>query len=474
MHETPDEGTLREWFRRYGPPPLDDAGRFDYQRWHAHELPPWRHHARPWWAGLAAALAVVGVLVVVHRHPPQARTHPALRWPVPASALPAPSNHLAVLARSGPVAFVNAAGLFVASSTYGLVHVSTNPSAANPLWSAGGTFLSYTTTTDAGTVVDIALASTGTLLYSTIANGFAWRPGHHQGVLIRPGGLQLLQVSSTGVRPIGRELRGHIDWGVLWSSDGSTLTYAVRRVSGPDNDRVYNAPVGVGGFGVSGFLFASAPNTGVSLAAMLPHSGAVLYWLDPAQSASIMADGTPLMEWRGPGQQSVRYRAMLTSPTYLTASPAGSWAYMAGTNRVLSGGKSVVQVIRGRSIPLVTPREVEVIEPALNPVTGSIAAVLAANQPNASTSLSAAYRQWVATRRLAIWQHGRWQIWANAGAGVTDPTWAAEGAGLFYLDANWLWFAASPHARPIAVVGPIAATGGYYGQVPPPVFASRP
>ncbi len=377
---------------------------------------------------------------------------------------------LSMAAHFGEFAYTNARGLWVSTTTGTLVHVTANASADDPQWSANGRYLAYATsgTFGANPLLHLYDRSAKKVILTQAAYRFAWRPGHDLIAVVGATGIQLIAIHDRSTRLVKTLGGGTFDEShLIWSTHGVRLAYAVTRGKVGENhhDVVKEIQFGKDGATKPYTLFTSVANTGIWLAGFIPDSANILYWPDAQYSASLMADGAPLYLWLQATKQRTKFSLMLPFADYLSLDSSVQWAYMAGGLRVISGDKSIVLVTQGTSKKLYTPQGTEAIEPSLNPSTGVLAAVLAENNANAAWGLSTAYHQWMTTRRLAVWQDGAWHVWKNAGTGVTDPVWAADGQGLFYLAHNRLWFLHGPRTVPIALLGPIASSQGYYGEI---------
>lgn len=379
------------------------------------------------------------------------------------------SYDLTLALHFGRFAVTNPHGLWITTTAGSLRQVTANPSAANPQWSSNGQYLAYETSGSFGSNPQLhveQLSDMRTLL-TTSAFTFAWRPGHAWIAALSSQGLRLIAVSSGRAKTLRVLGGGNFDeLPVIWSSNGNRLAYAVTRgqVGHDRHDVVQEVSLENQSISNPQTAFSSVTNTGIRLAAFFPDSYNILYWPDPEYSASLMADGAVLYQWQAKTHRRIRYSLMLPYSDYLTLGGAGRWAYMAGGPRPISGDKSVVLIDRGIRQSLTPPPGLEAVEPNIN-AAGDVTAVLAANDLNASWGLGTSYQHWLKTRRLAVWQGGSWQVWKSAGTGVTDPVWAPGGEGIFYLANNQLWLVRGPSATPIALVGPVASSGGYYGEI---------
>ncbi len=410
---------------------------------------------------VAVGAALAAAIPVFESHLGSARDASGPRFLKPASSV-----NQSLVRSLGQFAFANPQGLWMTTETGKLAHLSTASHASDPGWSSDGRYLAYETAGPDGANPEFHVYSVrlGRTIYRQPSVwGFAWQPGHDR-VAVWGSTSVVLSMTARGAHRIGSLPTP--DGRLIWSSQGDTLIDSRTLGSGPQRyDQVYAVPVSQGQLGTPRALFRSPNGSGILLAASVPHSDQIVYWTEPQFSASLLADGTSLALWHAASKMTSTYPDMLPYPDYLTWGQPGRWAYMAGGPRAISGGKSVVLVQHGRIQILSAPQGREALEPSMNPKTGALAAVLAQSAPNASWGLGHAYRRWVQTRRLAVWNRGTWTVWSNAGRGVTDPVWLPNGGGILYLAGNRLWLVRTAHTPPQAVLGPIPSVGGYYGEI---------
>ncbi|MCL5971751.1 MAG: hypothetical protein M1499_04220 [Firmicutes bacterium] len=465
----PSDKELRDWFDKKGLLPLQAPVTFDYERWHQsrndiHWKMSTPHRSPGWWALGVAVLA--GLIVWAPWHLVASKTAlPVVSVRKP--KLPVPKLNLGIASELGDFAFTNATGLWMTTPTGSLVHVSSNTSATNPLWSSDGQYLAYQTSGlyGANPVLHIYNRIAKTAVLSVSAVSYQWQPGHDIIAVVQNSALRLITLHGN-VASTEKLFSGTVDGSAIWSPNGTYLAYSLTEGTlGQRHDVATEVTATATGFGTPKPLFNAPKGDGIWLAAFVPRSHNILYWIDEGYSLSIMADGAPLDLWNATTGHVIKLPFMLPYRNYLTLGGGHPWGFMAGGPRVISGGKSVVLINHQQVRRLTTPKGIEAIEPALNPYTQEVAAVLAQNNENAAWNLLTAYHHWVKTRQLAVWENGTWHIWSNAGPGVTDPVWAPKGQGIFYLANNWLWEISSARGKPIPLIGPIPSTGGYYGEV---------
>lgn len=460
---------LRDWFDKKGLLPLQAPVMFDYERWHQLRNEIDRETSTPhrragWWALGVAVLA--GLIVWAPQHHVASKT----AFPVNSARkprLPALTLHLAKASEFGDFAFANAEGLWMTTPVGSLVHVSSNTSTTNPLWSYNGQYLAYQTSGlyGANPILHIYNRITKATVLSISAVSYQWQPGHDVIAVVQNSALRLITLQGN-VAATSKIFPGTVDGSVIWSSNGTYLAYSLTEGTlGGRHDVATEVMATTAGFSTPKTLFIAPKGDGIWLAAFIPHSHNILYWIDEQYSLSFMADGAPLDLWNATTGRVIKFPFMLPYRNYLTLGGGQPWGFMAGGPRVISGGKSVVLINHQQVRRLTTPKGMEAIEPTINPHTQEVAAVLAQNNENAAWNLLTAYHQWVTTRQLAVWKNGAWHVWSNAGPGVTDPVWGPKGQGIFYLAHNWLWEISGARVKPVPLLGPIPSTGGYYGEI---------
>lgn len=486
-----DDSELRRWFHRFGPPSLNQE--MDDVNWtvllnRVRSQTPNTRQLR--FLAIGAGLLAMLVALPLALHPGKPLTlrpaKPPARSPanltVPAISLahtqPAPARtsgtyvNTHAVSTLGSVAFISHGSLWAVPSGGSLTQIAQN--ASTPAWSHQSQYLGYIVSTPlqngqigAHPVLDVWDAQTHQHVLSVPhVYQYAWRPNHAQLVAIANQQLLLITFTARGVvlSHLG-DPKSHYT-SILWSHTGLTLYASLRSGSALSGQQ----------FGtLEAFSRLSThphpttllrlKQTGIQLAGTVPLHHTVLYWTDPQFSASMMADGALLFAFQVLTHKTTPVGSSLPHPGYLSIPSGNPWVFMSGGGRQMTGGKGVTFVhVTRHTAALTTPKDQEFIEPAWNAQTGSLAMVVAQNQPTVFGGASLVH--WQNTRTLVVWHKGKLTPWLAAGAGVTDPHWIPGGHGILFIRQGWLWSMANASATPQRVLGPLSDTGpGYYGEI---------
>lgn len=346
-----------------------------------------------------------------------------------------PAGGTAPLKGTGPEAAVVSAGkvlLILGSQVHPL------PGAAGstaPAWSADGKWLAYTSSgapSRSGAVDEtwvVRADGTGAHGLAGVAAPFAWSP--HRAVLAYADhGITLTVVDPAlgTTLPLVGAGSGSID-SFAWARDGAQLAYSVRPADPTSADRLFSVSADGGHF--TRWDIAAAAGTGLILAGLWSGGSGILAWADPEHSASLAADGLPLVSIDASG--AVTALASSLPSAGVSWSPAGDrFAVAQGGGREPWTPRTLAVCSPGPPGPacraLAQPPGATSFGPAWGPA-GEIAFVRAPAQgsPGAGASLAAWYpacRLWV---EAADGSGAR--VVNGAGAGVAGPAWRGDAAG---------------------------------------------
>jgi dipeptidyl aminopeptidase/acylaminoacyl peptidase len=371
----------------------------------------------------------------------------------------------------GMLAFVSRGQLYVLDGETGAVRAVSPPGqvATGPGFSPDGDWLVYALAS--GRSVLARANGTEPHLLPKGAAGLGWLP---DGRLV--DGARLIRVAADGTpRVDGRTPTGL----VAWAADGTRYAFVSRRlVHGPNG-----AFHGIEQLQVASTL--EGPRTtwltdpisftrssgfvgrAIDGVVVLPRDEGVLYRLDPAQSASLAADGLELLELRAadarPAELAVTLEATVSSARN------GRLAIAAGGNREAWTGKHVERcdAASASCSAVAAPPGKLTLDPALSPDGSTLAFVEADVEPASTGFGQKEIERWYATRRLWLVRRGSRTRIAGT-SGVAAPTWSADGRSLIFVEHDALWLIPGPGAAPEKLAGPLFAPGAwpsYNGQV---------
>lgn len=398
----------------------------------------------------AIALATA-LLALVGCAPAPAQTPTLTPSPAPPASSPAPPPAATAASDAKPealrglgkLAFVQGGHLFLLVD--GTVRaVAHQGQASAPAWSGDGRWVAFRTTA-AGGQEQIAIAGLdGNVQVVSLpgGGGFAWSPtGATLALSPNSGARGLWLVEPGGVpRPLAAAGQS-VD--MIWAPDGKSLAYALVLPFDPSHpeqrsDAIFTVPTS-GGEPTQHYV---APHAGIRWVGWWPDGKGVLFWQDPMHSASLAADGSPLLSLALPGSN-----ARLLEPGMLAIRP--SWAPDGKRLTLTSGGGR--ELWRGHAIsictlaaesckPVAQPDDMVSLEPAWSP-SGDVIAFVRAPRLTQPVRSAADQEAWLGSRSLWLVGADGQGARAVAGAakGVFAPTWARDGHHLLYVSEGALW-----------------------------------
>jgi len=285
------------------------------------------------------------------------------------------------------------------------------------------------------------------------------------------------------------DLTGGSVTSLAWSASGDRLAVGVDfttdagAIGDLDLLRIADGP------GSRPQVAASSRSHGFDLAGWWPSGRGVLYWQDNAFSASIAADGLPLVARDLRTGATHTLATTLTYPSWLAWSPGGnSLALVAGIGRVVWGGDKhvvVCEVQSGSCRAVPQPPDRASIDPTWTP-GGRLIWVEAAGSPQPDGGVPPGVRHagsepysWQSTEAWAA--TGRVEAAGTSGgkptaprsvpgtASAQTPTPLGDG-GLLFVRHGQLWRLPAGSGGALRVAGRLGPYGqsdpGYYGYVP--------
>ena len=404
----------------------------------------------------------------------------------PAGATDAPKVQL------GKLAFIRDGNLWAKDLPDGTaVQLTKDGGSREPRWSASGQWLSFSKSSPSGLEAWIARAD-GTEAHrlepSSVSKGI-WSPVRDEVAYGLKGGLYLVNADGSGRRevvpPSGKESVGATR--LAWSPDGQWIAFEKTDASraGPPLYQGLSYQglwvVGADGSGAREVYANANPQDYQSyLAGWTPDGQSLLYWQGRHMSASMMADGLPLMEVpvSGGTPTQVSGTRMLAHPELLDWSRDGKLALIDGGFRESWEGKQIAVAEPGR-LRMLSDKGRSDLFPAWSP-DGSLI-VLTGGPAAPGTPGGDDAKRAMAQRHLWLMQpdgSSKLQITSDPGFRDERPLWSKDGSRLLFGrlaadDRLQLWLMRSDGSDLVQVVDNLGlkpipgapAWFGYYGYV---------
>jgi hypothetical protein len=379
--------------------------------------------------------------------------------PSEAGAAP-PAVGSAAFAGQGRLAFVTAGRLYVLDGTAAgrparLYPVAAPAGAVAPAFSPDGRWLAFLVSPPSPYPV---VASPAGTLWLARADGqdarpvladagpFAWSPVSDvlAATVYPPVGPALLCELSPGARP---RLVPGAGGPAVWSPDGRELAFTGMAGRPPGRFSGLLETVPASG-GAPTIWYRSAGNA-LMLAGWWPDGRGLLAWLDEQNSASLAADGLPVVSVPLSGRKVATLGLTLVYSPFVATSPGtGLAALAAGGDREEWDGKTVLlcRLAGGcTGLPGGQPGPTDT-DPALSPDGTSLAFIHGAGSGMPDNFSQASIGQWYATRSLwiLVLPGGRPHQLTAAGTSAADPSWSASSQLLLYVRDDGLWLI-NPH-----------------------------
>jgi len=224
----------------------------------------------------------------------------------------------------------------------------------------------------------------------------AWAPaGDHLAYVGAQGDLWALDAGALPAdrpgAPVALRLRPGTIGRIAWSPDGRWLAYDLTQVLRDNPDAPPDRYAGLwrvraDGTEAAEVLSAGSPaEDGVVLARWAPDGEGLLFWPDPYFSASVLADGLPLMSVPIGGGDTRRLSdPLLLSPESIAVSPSGdALALAVGQGRETWYNKAIQVVsLPGGDARRITGADTAAVSPAWSPDGARLAYVAAPNLPD--------------------------------------------------------------------------------------------
>jgi dipeptidyl aminopeptidase/acylaminoacyl peptidase len=252
--------------------------------------------------------------------------------------------------------------------------------------------------------------------------------------------------------------------GVAWSPKGTSLALSRNAFK---HHRWTSRLQTVASTGGHAHLVKRAKNTVLKVAGWWPDGRGVLAWNDFNGSASLAADGLPLVEFAvKSGHRRVLSKSVLQYQGWLSTSKRlNRVAFIAGGNRRLtSGHKHVVVCTTKRCHSIAQPRKRVTFDPAYS-AAGRLA-VVRDRALRATHGFGPKFAAAVANSGTidVVGKHGVAAV-KGAGAGATQPVWGRDGS-LMFVRKGSLWLIAPGSSKAVRLFGPLQLPSDYFGFVP--------
>ena len=275
------------------------------------------------------------------------------------------------------------------------------------------------------------------------AGGFAWSPKIDEIAAVSGFGGKLFAVKPGQRISLILDSAGLTDAAPAWSPDGQEIAVAMVNVT--TKKRFVSSAIGV--FASSG---AIAPSTvafsrtdALIVDGWWANGQGLFAWSDPRDSASLAADGLPLVSYPLDGKP-VTLPTTLPYPSFAVPGQGGV-TLVTGGDRYPWNAKTIAGcAASGQCGPAMdaTPAPVNLDPTATVWIQGKPALAFVHGAAGKTAGLSQQeLRAWYLTRKLWVWEGtgGNPQPITRAGAGVAAPTWSANAQDILYVRDNALW-----------------------------------
>jgi dipeptidyl aminopeptidase/acylaminoacyl peptidase len=285
------------------------------------------------------------------------------------------------------------------------------------------------------------------------AGSFSWSPSADvlAATVYSPAGHASVCELGPGVKPW---LLASTDGPAQWSPDGRYLAFPA--MAGNVTSRFTGLLETVQASGGRPVIRYRSAENALILEGWWPDGHGLLAWLDEQNSASLAADGLPLVSAPLSGGRIAALGRTLVYPPFVATNQALSViAVDAGSDRYLWHDKTILLChLSGGCAPfpggMPGPTNVD---PALS-ASGYEMAFVHCGAASSGDFSQASVRAWYSTRGLWVYPitGGNPHLVTAAGRFVADPTWSASGRLLLYVRDDGLWLINPGGGRPARIV----------------------
>lgn len=387
-----------------------------------------------------------------------------------AGAASGPSVAPAAIKGQGDLAFVWHGLLYALDGETGsLQQLTDSGQAVCPTWSSDGQWVAFVRVTD-------AVATTGSLWIvrrdgsqahqiqqlpgPVDKDGFAWSPTADMLAVTSDNALWLVTPDQAP-----RQLaKNDAQIWFAWSPDGQSLAY---NTTGPDDQS--DPLVTLSLAGGEPITRTTVSQAAIHVAAWWPDGKGLLYYVVPLHSASLAADGLPLCSLSLASGEVKTISTGLPHGDWLSLSPQGRLAMVAGSGRTVWNQKSLLTACwsTGSTKRLTPPKGSVAIDPAFSP-DGSWLAFVATRDLGRDLmgfKTPDALADWVSTRTLWVSAADGTQQrqLTAAGTGVYLLGWSRDGSRLLFVRGGAVWLMDAAGGEPQQVIGRLPDEKDYFG-----------
>lgn len=335
-----------------------------------------------------------------------------------------------------------------------------------PRWSASDDWLAFLKRSESAIYVTRADGSAQRSVAGAADGSYAWSPTGDQLAFQSTGGLSVEAADGSGhhdLVPAPQDPNSGDGVGAFaWSADGKRIAFLQAgdlRTINPD------------GSGMTTVLKNSDPSAGqYELAGWAPDGQALLYWQGQAMSASLQADGAPLMRVPLAGEQPVEItKAMLLYPDFLADSPDGQrLALVDGDRRETWRNKAIAVIGPTGNVQRLSGDDRADIFPAWSPDSRQIAytsgpAINADGDDVAQQALNQRHI-WV----MAADGSGKHALTNDPNTRDEHPRWSADGSSILFAriqgEQAQIWLMHADGSGQQQVADDLTPNAGWFGN----------
>lgn len=370
-------------------------------------------------------------------------------------------------ARPGKLAFVHGGDIWARQLPDGTPgRLTQDGQNAAPRWSASGDWLAFTKKSENAIYIMRAGGSALHAVAGAINGSYAWSPASDELAFQSAGGLSVETADGSGHHDLVSapgDPNTDVGLGVFsWSADGKRIAYQKM-----DGLWLVNAD----GSGATQVLKNADPSAvQYELAGWAPDGQALLYWQGPAMSASLLADGAPIMRVPVEGGQPVEItKAMLLHPDFLAGSPDGQrLAFVDGNRRETWRNKAIAVSGPTGDLKRLSDDDRADLFPAWSPDGRQIAYT---SSPAVTAAGDDAAQQALNQRRIWVMEadgSGKHALTNDPNFRDERPRWSADGSSILFAriqgERAQVWLMRADGSGQQQVADDLTPNAGWFGN----------